>query len=137
MTSKEKLIRLFLEAPECDRNCELCSYEWCSPDCESYLAKIMAEHLLLNGVIVLPCKVGDIVYLILKNNHTYHSVKCVVDEFSCCGKEVYAVLSRVPFSNDSHRFRAVNITEFGKTIFSSEEETVAKIKECYHNEGNI
>lgn len=45
---KEKLIELIQESVRCSRN----------------LAEVIADYLLANGVIVLPCKVGDDIYYI-------------------------------------------------------------------------
>ena len=45
---KEKLIELIQESVRCTRN----------------LAEVIADHLLENGVIVPPCKVGDDIYYI-------------------------------------------------------------------------
>lgn len=41
-------------------------------------AEIIADHLLENGVIVPPCKVGDTVYIV-ENPYTYLPLKKVVD----------------------------------------------------------
>mgnify|MGYP003293670392 CR=1 FL=1 len=49
MTQKEKLVDLITEF---------------SPDSKSYI-ETLSDHLLSNGVIVPPCKVGDVIYAII------------------------------------------------------------------------
>lgn len=49
MTDREKLVELIMKSGQI---------------CYSYTAEELADHLLANGVIVLPCKVGDKVYVI-------------------------------------------------------------------------
>ena len=58
MTDRDKLIELFKGAEskvieELNKHLELDEEEWMG---------IYADHLIANGVIVPPCKVGDIVY---------------------------------------------------------------------------
>lgn len=49
MTERERLVELIIESVRgCARN-------W---------AEVIADHLLANGVIVPPCKVGDAVYIV-------------------------------------------------------------------------
>ena len=63
MTDRDRLIELILQGEnEADKkgiaNCQMYNLE---------KAKILVEHLLANGVIVPPCKVGDKVYCIEYN----------------------------------------------------------------------
>lgn len=54
MTERERLIELL-------KNAKLCSYTFGDQYSDSTIGKI-ADHLLANGVIVPPCKVGDDLY---------------------------------------------------------------------------
>lgn len=58
MTERERLIETICEglAQNCGGNCTLPNKMYCQ-DCH-----ILADYLLENGVIVPPCKVGDMVY---------------------------------------------------------------------------
>ena len=71
MTDRDRLIELLIEAEAmCDNtlNCEDCKYEH-SGKCKNELT---ADHLLANGVIVPPCKVGDVVYFLLEDDFPVH-----------------------------------------------------------------
>ena len=66
MTGREKLIELLSQntCPSpmfCSDNCKYVN----SSDCA---AERLADHLLENGVTILPCKVGDTVYSIWKDD---------------------------------------------------------------------
>lgn len=64
MTERERLKELFRQAEEkCDgmKQCEGCVAFGEGADCIDYL---IVDHLLANGVIVPPCKVGDTVYCV-------------------------------------------------------------------------
>lgn len=59
MTQKEKLIEL-IDRFDDDR-CKICGKHGIS--CENYECPPLADYLIDNGVVVLPCKVGDRVYI--------------------------------------------------------------------------
>jgi len=93
-------------------------------------ATIAAEHLLENGVIVPPCKVGDKVYRIVEMGTGIH-YKQVGSRGKGC--------KIVPCEEKIKRFiRLVIVTknnffgiceEFGKTVFLSREEAEQALKE--------
>lgn len=58
MTQREKLIELITK---CDKENEVLDCFESRPK-KAQAAEIIADHLLHNGVIVPPCKVGDTVY---------------------------------------------------------------------------
>ena len=72
MTERERLIELIAEA----HDLEDLGIDFF--DIDGYIA----DHLLENGVIVPPCKVGDTVYCINKNE----IIECIVREFSITSK---------------------------------------------------
>ena len=90
-------------------------------------ANALADYLLANGVIVPPCKVGDVVYNTtfgevngyivdnMKFTYTADGLKC--DEVNASGRY-------------SSRFGFENI---GKTVFLSREEAEAKLREVTQN----
>lgn len=63
----------------------------------------IADHLLANGVIVPPCKIGEPIYRVCSPRGTYH--KPYIRKF----KLTYKTL-------------ASTIEDFGKTVFLSKEE---------------
>ena len=61
---RDRLVELIAEGREL---CEQIPCEGCTRSCKGLndcLAKVQADHLLANGAIVPPCKVGDTVYYI-------------------------------------------------------------------------
>ena len=96
----------------------------------------IADYLLENGVIVPPCKVGDMVYkcLFFKN----HSSDCVV-EHKVVGfhlgnfpdarggqkRNEYFVVYHEPSNAISH----INIRDLNKTVFLSKEDAEEALKE--------
>ena len=58
---RDRLVELIDNADVYDGyNCLLC--ERTSDKCNNCYANKLADHLIANGVIVLPCKVGDVCY---------------------------------------------------------------------------
>lgn len=82
----------------------------------------LADHLLANGVIVPPCKVGDWVYIIrngeVHRNHVcqIHISKAYEQTFFSCYGEFFG------------------IEEVGKTVFLSREEAEKALEERSGNE---
>ena len=94
--------------------------EWIVRKCDEY-ARAEEQGLLLK----LPCKVGTVVYLIDHNSVRMKKkpFKCIIDEFTVDKyKDCYAVLNGVENFYMMRRFRAVNIKQFGKTVFLTKEE---------------
>ena len=81
-------------------------------------AERYADHLLANGVIVPPCKVGDTVYTILRGKIFCYTVL----EYSVRGKcgSVYA-------ENDRD-FLDFPFAELGKNVFLTREEAEQALK---------
>ena len=85
-------------------------------------AEVVADYLLANGVIVPPCKVGDVVYCLIQgfDNPLKANVKRIVIQ------ESGVVLSCSVLGYFGQSYMA---TDFGKTVFLTEEEAEAKLKE--------
>ena len=88
---RERLIDLLIAAKSrCDdtEKCKNCVGFCHVGECLNYL---IADHLLANGVIVPPCKVGDTVYALQKERSGhFEGNKYVVDdegEWEVCEKE--------------------------------------------------
>ena len=103
--------------------------------CASYWAELIADHLIANGVIVPPCKVGDKVYCIntFFQNDTRINV-CEVDAIHITSgknkfghkKPSYALVRDTNMKQLSSRIYFEN---FGKTVFLTKEQAEQKLKE--------
>ena len=97
---------------------------------EQYFCKKVADHLIENGVIVLPCKVGDTVYRIIPKcnapynycpyNGGYGTARC--DKEPC-----KAYIKEISFSIS-------DLENIGKTIFLAKEEAEKALKESENGE---
>jgi hypothetical protein len=151
---RERLIQLIkhdncINPYNCSDKCKYVELD----DCHSAR---LADYLLKNGVVVLPCKVGDVVYVIQR-------CRCGKPEnynLQCCGKKVTSktpkVLSRVMcqeigkklkwhntgkmeyevvpkgticYSLYEKQFTLKMLTEIGKTVFITREEAEKALKE--------
>ena len=109
------------EAQKCLQKGEL-------PQHKRNIYEIQADYFLENGVIVLPCKVGDKTFLLLeKGGEKYDIVE------SECWRisqhrwgDVYSMYVDCEVINNSLEFES---NEFGKTVFLTREEAEAKLKE--------
>ena len=84
------------------------------------------EDLEEEGLLLkLPCKVGTVAYLIDHNfvRMERKPIKCIIDEFTVDRyNDCYAVLNGAENFYMMRRFRAINIKQFGETIFLTKEE---------------
>ena len=122
MTEREKLIELIDDyIYGVDVN------HWYSEELDEGLA----DHLLSNGVIVPPCKVGDKVWFLnphysiaMKRNAIYEAkvVRVYVEK-----KNVLCLALQV--KNDMGTTEYGHITDFGKTVFLTKEEAKKALKE--------
>ena len=113
MTDRDRLIELIQNAVN---------------GCARHWAEIIADYLLANGVIVLPCKVGDTVYYI--EGAYYNSIRQTarpikVTEISWkagrSGKDLgFALIA----NGTRYKFSSI-----GKTVFLTKEEAEQALKE--------
>ena len=84
----------------------------------------MADHLLANGVILPPCKVGDTVYTIFEGDiEALKIIYAKTEESTESIRKYYDAENKflkMPFA-DCH---------IGKSIFLTKEEAEEKLKEC-------
>lgn len=127
MTDRERLIDFMIEAKRTE------------PETGSF-TDYLADYLLEHGVIVLPCKVGDIYYTIQKycNTDPFDTKKEPVMPWDC---ENYCCRSDCSFKEyriDEHRFDTVGFIlnakeKIGKSIFLTREEAERALKERKNN----
>ena len=119
MTERERLIGLLQGAY--DKYINLLEFE----------KSIIATHLLENGVIVPPCKIGDMVWIVIEDDAeiVMDVVEAIhVNQYggTCLGLKIqpYAqgiLCKRLPFEY------------FGKKVFLTEEEAKNKLKAVTNN----
>ena len=115
---RDRLIELICEAIQEDNCVAHCNY----PPCNK--CKSIADHLLSNGAIMPPCKVGGTVYRLVDIGiQTMPEIEMGRVE---CIKFYSGVLSLFC------TFRSENLyvfaKDFGKTVFLTREEAKAKLK---------
>ena len=114
---REKLIELLEEADQVAQAKGITDYKDAIAD--------NADHLLSNGVIVPPCKVGDTIWGV-KEKHTatrYFVTSIEMDKFDSS-----VVVSRIG-DTILHRISAFRFNDFGKTVFLTKEEALKALKE--------
>ena len=124
--SKERLVELI-------RNIEFKCRSGCTnvSGCNICRYEQIADYLLANGVIVPPCKAGDVVYIkALKERLPF-----VVTQISIKKSGTYYEADRIRNKKENllyfHDITSVVFgdTEIGKTVFLTREEAEAKLKE--------
>ena len=88
-------------------------------------------------LLVLPCKVGEIVWLlderfVGRGRERWPMVRCKINEFAMVGESVFAVLDGAESWYSVSRFKALSVRDFGRTVFLTREEAEAALK----GEGN-
>ena len=108
MTDRERLIDLMIDAKRTE------------PETGSF-TEYLADYLLKQGVIVLPCKVGDKVY---RSSDCLGVVQFVIISFNIYESEMF-------FTDDSENI--IYLSDIGKTVFLTREEAERALKECKDN----
>ncbi len=93
----------------------------CGVNKDSHYTDSLADYLLENGVIVPPCKVGDVVW-----NRKAEPYKVISIEYF--SRKVTYLHCVSPVTNIGHTF-AVGKRSLGKTVFLTREEAENALKE--------
>lgn len=124
---RERLIELISQADEeCkhSRECKSCSGYGKGALCMNYH---IADHLLANGVVCLPCKVGDKTFLLLEKISGGYDIiesKCMKIVDNGYGKDFSMFFDCVEIGNTLE----FDIYDFGKTVFLTREEAERALK---------
>ena len=125
MTGKEKLVELLRQCVT--QNITL------DPDCWDAIIDVdygtMADSLMESGVVVLPCKVGDKVYVI---NRTMNVVFENTVIFLCCGHSSdwkNYIKTRWVGERGNESIRKWTFRQIGRYVFLTREEAEAALKE--------
>lgn len=131
---RDRLVELIAEGREL---CDQIPCEGCTRSCKGLndcIAKVQADHLLVNGVIVPPCKVGDLVYYLNFYNHLmlykdkYYEAEVIRIVIT---KHGVSVIIRI---RGEHTTYEIPDVEFGKTVFLTREEAKRALKGEHHAE---
>ena len=93
----------------------------------------IADHLIANGVIVPPCKIGQIVYVVSRYYAgDWEVYKCEIDELTIYKKTTFisCVANDVRFGKINF---GLNTYEIGKTVFLTKDQAEQKLKELSEN----
>lgn len=113
--------------------------------CEANI-KLLADHLIANGVIVPPCKVGDTVYVISETRAKEAKVDglqidsrshisifvCFECDENCegCPFEAWSQSYCGEWDcNNQYGFAEIKVDDFGKTVFLTKKEAEQALKE--------
>lgn len=100
-------------------------------NCEERTSESLAEYLVQNGVIVLPCKIGGSVYIINRANQVQEMkfdsmdlrCTCIRDDSCMCGSLCGDALHNIC----QYRFKN-DFSDFGEKVFLSLEEAEMALK---------
>lgn len=94
--------------------------------CARYWAEVIADHLIENGVVVPPCKVGSKVYKITRNQVK----ECEVTFVGISADERCSHFNFVENYADGTFYKSYSMCfdVIGKIVFLSREEAEAKLK---------
>lgn len=86
-------------------------------------AEYLADYLLKNGVVVLPVKIGDIVYTTYGGNLSEYKVKSFIINDFC-----WAELVNKEYVEEYKLIKSCISFDFGKTVFLTKEEAEKHLK---------
>ena len=112
---RDRLIELVCEATQEDNCVAHCNY----PPCNK--CKSIADHLLANGVIVPPCKVGDTLWYL-----DYGLPKCFIVPEKVIVQDIVLLNNTMFIRCD--KLTSFQPSDFGKTVYLTREEAEAKLK---------
>lgn len=118
MTDRERLIELLEDT----------LHEWESDVSVQTLTEI-ADHLIENGVIVLPCKVGDVVYSVSFVHKTVTPLN--VEGFLCnwSSWKVHCTHLIPSWVGNQKEHIYIAFSSFGRRVFLTQEEAEQALKE--------
>lgn len=131
---RDRLVKMLAEGREL---CEKIQCEGCRRSCKGLndcIANVQAEHLLANGVIVPPCKVGDTVYhLTSVDTHAELGVIEIFEGKVCSvSKDEKDLWLFCRYDNGLNYWYTE--MEIGKTVFLTREEAEQALKGEHHAE---
>ena len=114
---RNRLIELLRKADDVTE-VNACDYPTYEKAMQAFYTSI-ADCLLVNGVIVPPCAVGDTVWMVIDNR-----------DFKRRMKDYCLSAEELPDLNIAeHNFNLLLLSSIGKTVFLTKEEAEAKLEE--------
>ena len=111
-------------AEQVEKLIELLKDEKCPYNSGLFTDDDVADYLLANGVIVLPCKVGDTVYLI-NDGKIYEAT---VYRIEYIDHDQFGIATTVSARTQPSYSFGIRFDDFGKTVFFTREEAEAALK---------
>lgn len=118
----------------CGKNCKH-EYRYCNnmedcPTLDDVIAKLakyedMEEHGILK---ILPCKVGDTVYTVLRNKYVQQLIVCEISLFK--SSDVGLCIQLKCSKDGTNGYMHYLSTSIGKNLFMSEKKAQQALKEC-------
>lgn len=118
MTDKERLVEVLKKAPLCNKAFDL-QYS------DGTIEKV-ADHILADGWIRPPCKVGDVIYKVMDLESVHRQILEVKVLKITIGDTISIDFKTV--KNYRYRYGSCSVDDFGKTIFWSREEAEKALK---------
>lgn len=84
MTQRDKLIELIISTPQLE-----CTHNGRANGKTFQTAQNMADHLVANNVIVLPCAIGSTVWIVSKSCAEPYPAKFKLDDLSQIGRRIF------------------------------------------------
>ena len=123
---RNKLIEMMETEVECNKDghgdCSMCPYSHADKSCIRHISELTADLMLSKGVVVLPVKPGDRVYVI---NHKK------IKEWRVCFVGINS-LGEVKFHIADEGYKNVYEmwdSNIGETVFLTEEDAINELKE--------
>lgn len=123
---RDRLVKVIMNCETYRQPCTNCKKD---VSCSRCTSEYLADHLIANGVIVPPCKVGDIVYYL--DGKTI--VKDVVHCISFGGRHGVNAKGFIHMHDSDKDNITISFNLFGKTVFLTKEQAEQKLKELSGN----
>ena len=123
---KKKLYDIIMTDVECDKDghgdCEMCPYRYADKEYQAYVSNILADFFLSKGVVVLPVKPGDTVYIINRGKIKEHKVYFV-------GINSHGDIKFTVADEDFHNTYEFWDFNIGVCVFLTQEDAITELKE--------
>ena len=127
MADRDRLIELLNEAEDICNNtldCDECEYNQSDNNC---IIELITDYLLANGVIVPPCKVGDVVYFLLEDDFPVHRWFLSEEKITEICSKGFFTSAFYPAKEDFGNYTSYEL--LGKEAFLTQEEAEQALKE--------
>lgn len=125
---KEKLVELQSIVTCPNAICNFCAHFKNKNACEKHKKEVIAENMISNGVTILPCRVGDMLYTILiRGIDDYFIRESVVSKIEICEDFGIKIIERRKDTSGAYFYYKIDIDQIGETIFFTKEEAQTHI----------